>query len=111
MTRFEFGDVVLVPFPFTDQSAAKKRPAVVVSAAAYNAERPDLIVMAVTSQARAENSFDIPLADWPQAGLIKASVVKPVIATIERPLVIKRLGRLSEKDRRALAEGIQRALG
>ncbi len=31
MTGFEFGDVVLVPFPFTDQSAAKKRPAVVIS--------------------------------------------------------------------------------
>lgn len=57
MTRFEFGDVVLVPFPLTDQSAAKKRPAVVVSTAAYNAERGDVIVMAVTSQLRPENTL------------------------------------------------------
>lgn len=49
MTLFEFGDVILVPFPFTDQSTSKKRPAVVISSAAYNAERPDLIIMAVTS--------------------------------------------------------------
>lgn len=55
MTRFEYGDVVLVPFPFTDQSTSKKRPAVVVSSAAYNAERPDVIIIAVTSQVRAEN--------------------------------------------------------
>ena len=48
MTSFEFGDVVLVPFPFTDQSTSMKRPAVVVSSAAYNAERPDVIIMAVT---------------------------------------------------------------
>ena len=50
MTRFELGDVVLVPFPFTDQSTTKKRPAVVISSHAYNNERPDLIIMAVTSQ-------------------------------------------------------------
>lgn len=50
MTSFEYGDIVLVPFPFTDQSATKKRPAVVISSEAYNSERPDLIIMAVTSQ-------------------------------------------------------------
>ena len=38
-----FGDVVLVPFPFTDQTASKKRPAVVVSADAYHHRRPDVI--------------------------------------------------------------------
>ena len=51
-TGYSFGDIVLVPFPFTDQSATKRRPAVVVSTERYNQERPDLIIMAVTSQAR-----------------------------------------------------------
>ena len=110
MTSFEFGDIVLVPFPFTDQSTTKQRPAVVVSASTYNAERPDLIVMAVTSQVRAENRFDIPLQHWQSARLIKPSVVKPVIATIERRLVIKKLGRLVETDRQTLVEGIGRML-
>lgn len=45
-----FGDVVLVPFPFTDQSGGKKRPAVIVSSSDYNANRRDLIIMAITSQ-------------------------------------------------------------
>jgi len=49
-TAYSFGDVVLVPFPFTDQTASKKRPAVVVSADTYHQRRPDVIVMAVTSQ-------------------------------------------------------------
>ena len=107
MTRFEFGDVVLIPFPFTDQSITKKRPAVVVSSAAYNAERPDLIVMAVTSQVQPENRFDTPLQDWQQAKLLKPSVVKPVIATIEQGLVIRRLGRLGAEDRKMLAERLR----
>jgi mRNA interferase MazF len=47
-----FGDVIVVPFPFTDQTAVKKRPAVVVSSERYNRERPDLILMAITSQVR-----------------------------------------------------------
>ena len=51
-TGYEFGDIVLVPFPFTDQSTSKQRPAVVISSAAYQRERPDLIILAVTSQVR-----------------------------------------------------------
>ena len=46
--RFSFGDVVLVPFPFTDQSGTKKRPAVIVSSHGYNASRCDIVVMAIT---------------------------------------------------------------
>ena len=47
MTDFKFGDIVLVPFSFTDQSATKKRPAVIISSEAYHQQRPDLIIMAV----------------------------------------------------------------
>jgi len=50
MTGYEFGDIVLVPFPFTDQSTTKRRPAVVISSLAYHRDRPDLIIMAVTTQ-------------------------------------------------------------
>jgi mRNA interferase MazF len=50
--RFEFGDVVLVPFPFTSQTASKRRPAVIVSSRAYNDAKLDVVVMAITSQLR-----------------------------------------------------------
>jgi mRNA-degrading endonuclease toxin of MazEF toxin-antitoxin module len=55
--RYSFGDIVLVPFPFTDQSVSKKRPAVVVSSSAYHQARPDLVIMAVTSQLRPSAHF------------------------------------------------------
>ena len=57
MTSYKFGDVVLVPFPFTNQAANKKRPAIVVSSNAYHRERPDLILMAATSRIRSQPSF------------------------------------------------------
>ena len=72
---FEFGDIVLVPFPFTDQTASKQRPAVVVSNRAYNAARPDVVVMAVTSQLRPSPAFgEVWIGEWREAGLIKEVV-------------------------------------
>ena len=48
-TGYSFGDIVLVSFPFTDQSATKRRPTAAVSNERHNRERPDLVIMAVTS--------------------------------------------------------------
>lgn len=108
MTGYEFGDIVLVPFPFTDQSAAKKRPAVVISSQAYHRAWPDLIIMAVTSQPRPIGTVgEIAIQDWQAAGLIKPSVIKPVIATVDRRLVLRRLGRLGAEDQKALKEAIE----
>ena len=47
-SSFSFGDVVLVPFPFTDQSGTKKRQDVVISSHGYNASRCDIVIMAIT---------------------------------------------------------------
>ena len=81
---FDFGAVVLMPFPFTDQSAVKKRPAVIVSGKAYNDAKPDVVVMAITSRFRPTPDLgEVWLDEWEQAGLLKPSVVKPIFATIE----------------------------
>jgi mRNA interferase MazF len=78
---FEFGDVVLVPFPFTSQRASRKRPTAVVSNRAYNTDRPDMVVMAVTSQLRPDPGLGATwISHWQRAGLLKPSVVKPVFA-------------------------------
>lgn len=112
MIGCEFGDLVLVPFPFTDQSTSKKRPAVVVSSRAYHRDRPDYIIMAVTSRARSSPTLgEVIVRDWQSAGLLKPSVIRPVIATIERGLVLRRLGRLDTEDRAALTNAIRDILG
>ncbi len=112
MTDFKFGDIVLVPFPFTDQSATKKRPAVVISSEAYHQQRPDLIIMAVTSQVKSTQTVgETFVQDWQGAGLLKPSAIKPVITTIERGLVISQLGQLKENDQAALIGAIDQILG
>ena len=99
----DFGDVVLVPFPFTDQSASKRRPAVVASSDAYNRRRPDLIVLAVTSQSRPSPSIgEAAILDWQTAGLLKPSVFKPPLLTIQRSLVQRRLGCFTSRDRQVV---------
>lgn len=111
-TSYSFGDIVLVPFPFTDQSATKRRPAVIVSSDRYHRERPDLIIMAVTSQARPAGGVgEVQVKEWQAAKLLKPSVVKPVITTIEHSLVIRTLGRLKEVDQQALQQALAAVIG
>jgi mRNA interferase MazF len=112
MTDYDFGDVILVPFPFTDQTSAKKRPAVVVSSSAYNRERPDIVLVAISSQIRPSVVFgEVPVTLWKEAGLLKPSVVKPVFATIEKGLVFRKLGHLRKQDLKALQQALQEVLG
>lgn len=112
MTGYEFADVVLVPFPFSDQSASKKRPAVVVSSGAYNRARPDVIVMAITSQTGGPlHADDVVIQDWKECGLLKPFTLKLVLATIEQRLVLRRLGQLQSADHAALRKALDNAIG
>jgi len=109
---YQFGDIVLVPFPFTDQSTTKQRPGVIVSSAAYHRARRDLILMPVTSQLRGSGAFgDVIVQDWQAARLLKPSAIKPVFATLDQALIIKTLGRLSARDAQALKEAMTKLIG
>jgi mRNA interferase MazF len=112
MSAYAFGNVVLVAFPFADQAATKQRPAVVISSAAYQRERPDLIILAITSQLRSALAFgEAVVHDWQAAGLIKPSALKPLITTIETRLVRKTLGTLTHNDQQRLKEIIANIIG
>ena len=109
---FEFGDVVLVPFPFTSQAASKQRPAVIVSSLVYNQAKPDVVLMAITSQFRPSPALgEVWLQDWQAAGLLKPSAVKPVLATLEQALVIRQLGTLQPADQADLRNALARIIG
>lgn len=111
-TPYNFGDVVLAGFPFTNLQTTKKRPAVIISSQSYQQNRPDVILMAITSQVRQPlTTGEALLQDWQTAGLVKPSVLKPLIATIEQSRIIKTMGQLSEADQKSLGKVIQTILG
>ncbi len=109
---YAFGEVILVPFPFTNQEGSKKRPAVVISSPAYHIHRPDLLIMAITSQPHAALDFAaFTIIDWQSAGLLKPSYAKPVLTTLEQTLVIRSMGQLSPRDQQVLRQTLAQILG
>jgi mRNA interferase MazF len=108
----DFGDIVVVKFPFTNQTAFKQRPAVVVSSQSYNGVKPDIILMAITSQLHRQGAFgEVWIADWSAAQLLKPSAIKPVFATVQKSLIIRSLGTLQSADKAALRTMLQTILG
>lgn len=92
MTAYEKGDVVLVPFPFSNQLDHKKRPAVIISSTAYNIVSQDVVIMAITSQiGKTIVIGECLITNWQEAGLLKPSAIKTAISTVEQSLIIKRL--------------------
>jgi mRNA interferase MazF len=90
MTDIPFGSVVLTDFPFTDLSAKKRRPALVVSA--NNLTRPDVIVAYITSVVQPLPGA-AQIAPTSQNGLKVPSMVRfDKIATIEKRIIAGRLG-------------------
>jgi len=109
---FDFGDIVVVKFPFTNQTAFKQRPAVVVSSHDYNSMKPDAILMAITSQLHRQGAFgEALIADWQAAQLAKPSAIKPVIFTVQQSLIIRHLGKLQSRDTSTLRAILQAILG
>ena len=111
MTNYRRGAVVLLPFPYTDQSGSKRRPALVLSTDAYNTRRGDIIVAPITGNLSTGQADDTPLADWGDAGLLKPSVVKGVIGTVEQTLVVRVLGALSVADLQKVEQTFAGVLG
>ncbi len=107
---FQRGDVVLVPFPFTDLSARRVRPAVVVSTAEYEQQTGDIIVAQITGKQR-NLPTDYPLQDWQAAGLLRPSIVRAKLATLSASLVQFRTGRLSDRDMKEVDSRLRLALG
>jgi mRNA interferase MazF len=84
MAIFNQGDVVKVPFPYTDRSTRQSRPALVVSLPSLEADHGLLWVVMITSAENRSWPGDVTIDDLALAGLPAPSLIRPTkIATIE----------------------------
>ena len=83
MDKLNFGDVVLLKFPFTDGKSYKRRPALIIN----DYDDGDIIVCRITSQI-CETPNDVNITDWGKSGLRLPSVIRVhKMATLEKDLV------------------------
>lgn len=107
---FQAFDVVVVPFPYSDRMAEKRRPALVVSAPGMQAVGRLWVVM-ITSVA-ADQPGDSAIADLEAAGLDVGSTIRASkIATIEADRVMRRIGHLSGEDEQGAIAALRLCAG
>ena len=107
---FEPFDVVVVPFPFTDREAERRRPSLVVSSSDFNASHDQSILAMITSADGAEWPSDIAIRDWREAGLSVPCKVRLKLFTLDDTLILRKTGVLSDRDAEAVRDSLARFL-
>ena len=104
MGTFVKGDVVVVPFPFSDLSSSKRRPAFVVAPLTGD----DVILCQITSQKRADGySIPVSTADFTSGGLNRNSNIRPNrLFTADSNIIAYCAGILSKTKTRQVIERI-----
>ena len=111
IVTFEAYDVVTVPFPFTDSSRKKKRPAVILSSSPhFNAKAGHSIMAMITSAKNTRWPLDVEIADLKKAGLPSESVVRMKLFTLDHRFVVEKIGSLSVMDRKSVVQSVRKAL-
>ena len=104
-------DVVVVPFPYSDRLAEKRRPAVVVSSPLLEREHGLVWLVMITSAENRGWKGDVAVSDLASAGLPAASLVRPAkIATVDGGRILRKIGRLTAKDAKAVQGQLRRFL-
>ncbi len=108
---FEAFDVVVVPFPFTDRTTTKRRPALVLSDAGnFNKKLGQSILAMITSASNSVWPLDVNIQDLDTAGLPSPSVVRMKLFTLDDQLVIRKAGALAKQDQSAVSTAIHQLL-
>src|SRR5581483_12025145 len=97
-------DIVIVPFPFTDTLEAKKRPAIVLSAHAFNQKAEHSILAMITSTSHNQWPFDMEITDLSSCGLLKPSLIRFKLFTFDHRLILSKIGSLSKKDQKNIVK-------
>jgi mRNA interferase MazF len=106
----DFGDVVVVPFPFVDIAAEKRRPSVILSQTRFNDSNEHSICAMITSAAHSKWPSDIPIEELEPAGLNRPCVVRWKLFTLPNDLILRRAGKLATRDRNNIVSAARHIL-
>jgi mRNA interferase MazF len=107
----DFGDIIIVPFPFVDMPVVKRRPAMVLSNTRFNRSNGQTIAAMITSARLSSWPTDIHIEHPSPAGLSNASVIRWKLFTLPNDLIVRRAGQLAEDDRSRAAIAAKTHLG
>ena len=108
---FDAFDVVVVPFPFTDRTTTKRRPALVLSDAGnFNKQVGQSVLAMITSAVNSNWPLDVDITDLDSAGLPSASVVRMKLFTLDDQLVSRKAGALSDDDQQRVTNTLKQLL-
>ena len=103
-------DVVVVPFPFTDRVAVKRRPALAISTERFGTESNHTVLAMITSAKNPAWPLDVTI-DATRAGLHAASKVRMKLFTLDNRLILRKTGSLSDEDKHTVRNTVQQMLG
>ena len=109
--NFEAFDVVVVPFPFTDKTTTKRRPALVLSdARSFNRHVAHCVLAMITSASHSDWPLDTEIKDIDAAGLPSSSIIRMKLFTLDNRFIIRKAGALAKKDQRSVVNALQNLL-
>jgi mRNA interferase MazF len=106
----DFGDVVVVPFPFVDRPIQKRRPSLVLSVRSFNEASGHSVLAMITTAAGTRWPSDLPIHDLAVAGLPRACVVRWKLFTLPNDTLLKKAGAFGDADREAFRVAAQQVL-
>ena len=106
----DFGDVVVVPFPFVDVAAEKRRPSLVLSRTTFNDAHGQSICAMITTAAHSKWLSDITIENLKPAGLNRPCVVRWKLFTLPNEVILRRAGSLDSHDREKITAAARNIL-
>ena len=104
---YEPFDVVVVPFPFTDSSRTKRRPALVLSQKTdFGAVIEHSVLAMITSEKNEPWPLDVAIKNRKRSGLTAPSVVRMKLFTRDNRFILRKIGRLTKSDQMQVKESL-----
>ena len=110
--RFEQGEIVIIPFPFSDLTSIKQRPVLILSNNRYNDKAEDIVTCGITSNLKnAEFSVIVNNKDLICGGIpVKSRIKADKIFTLKQSLIKKKIAKVNDNILNQIKKEIQKLI-